>query len=370
VCLPLAFLLACSSTAGDAWNASFYAAKRAYNAGRYAEAAELFGAAVKEAVRVKDRDEALFMRARMQSRMGANREAEATYASLLKISPRGPRAARAQIELARIAIDAGEARGMDLLADAIVRYPNDGAVRSALIDVVEHYRLTGGEQAVRARIEPWLPKVAGTEAEQHIEYELGLSLARSGKLDEAHAQLLRTARRHPYPKGSLTDDAFWHASLVAERRGDANQAVLDLRELLATREISQHGQSYERPKYPISQMRIAELYRDKLGDLRKAREEFRMVYAAHPSSTLADDAAWQEGIASLRLNEPEAACSAAKVLLKQFTRSRYLRCVKSLCPSLDPPSGNRECQRYIQAQLEPDAELPRTSAPDPEARDE
>jgi len=169
--------------------------------------------------------------------------------------------------------------------------------------------------------------------------------------------------------GTLTDDAYWHASLIAERQGDAKLAVADLHELLASREISQAGQSYERPKYPVAQMRIAELYRDRLNDLRQAREEFRAMYESHRTSSLADDAVWQDGIASLRLGEPAEACRAARLLGERFPDSRYRRCVKSLCPAAEPPKGAHECPGYLQAQLEPNAEQPRSAVADPEARD-
>jgi tetratricopeptide (TPR) repeat protein len=362
-------LAACSSTSGPAWTGAFAAAQRSYQAGRYDEAADLFGKAAVLADRLKDRDESLFLQARMYGRSGRADEARLAYEKLIAASPTGPRAARAHYERARIMIDAGDAVGWQELIIAIDAFPNDGAARMAILDYVEHARATGGEEAVREWLEPRIIKLAGTETEQHLEYVRGLSLERSGKLVDAHAALLAAARRHPYPIGTLTDDAYWHASLVAEQQGDAKQAIADLRELLSTREVASSGQSYERPKYPVAQMRIAELYRDQLGDPRRARDEFRLVYLNHPTSLLGHHAAFQEALISRNLGEPDETCSAARRIVTKFPDSRYVRCVKSLCAALDPPKGARECPAYIEAQLAPDAVQPRSVVADPEARD-
>ena len=78
----------------------------------------------------------------------------------------------------------------------------------------------------------------------------------------------RSRSAHPYPFGSLFDDALWHASLIEEKLGRSEAAIEQLRELLATRESSHMTGSYERPRYSPAQMRIAELYRDALHDRR------------------------------------------------------------------------------------------------------
>ena len=172
-----------------------------------------------------------------------------------------------------------------------------------------------------------------------------------GDLEQARGRLLATARAHPYPHGSLTDDALWRASQVAERMGKFELAVADLRELLSAREEATGG-SYERPRFPEAQMRVAELYRDKLRDLAAARREFRAMYRTHNTSVLADDAMWNEALIAWRQGDGEAACDIGEELPERFPESRYRRCVSQLCPALAAKTRTkRECPRYIREQL-------------------
>ena len=72
------WLAGCGPSLGDAYERSFAAGQRAYHAGRYEEAAKSYEEAARAAERVKDRDEALFLVARMHERRGAHAEAKAT----------------------------------------------------------------------------------------------------------------------------------------------------------------------------------------------------------------------------------------------------------------------------------------------------
>ena len=364
-------LTACGGPAyGEAWVRAFNAGRRATAAGRYDEAETFYGQAARDAVRAKDRDEAQFMQARMLLRLGRTSDARSLFDRMLTLSPEGPRAARVRFEQARLAVEAGDEGGWRMLEAAIARHSDAGAARGAVLDWVEHLRSEGGEEQVRARIDALLPKLTAGEAVQHLEYERAISFERSGKLAEAHEEFLRAARAHPLPRGNLTDDAYWRASFVAEKLADPSRAIADLRELLEAREVAWFGQSYERPKFPLAQMRIAELYRDAVGDLRAAREEFRHVPERHPTSILGDDAMWQEALASLRLGEPAEACRAAQRLRERYASARYLSCLPSVCPTVPVAAGARECPAYILTQLEPTAVLPKTTALDPEARDD
>ncbi len=330
------------------------AAKRAYNAGRYAEAARLYTLAAGQAKRVKDRDEAYFMRARMYLRLGRWREAMAVLSELTKVSPRGPRTARAVFEYARLTIEhVDEAQGWRLRQQAVEHYPNHGSAILALPKVVRHRAENHGEEAARALLGRWLKLLDNSDSEQQVKYELALSLQRSGKLVEARKQLLRAAREHPYPKGNLTDDLLWHASHLAEELGDFPGAIAHLRELLASREIATGG-SYERPRFPAAQHRIAILYRDRVGDLPAARRAFRATYSRHGTSILADDAMWQEALVARRLGDSRGSCAVARDLPKRYPRSRYMRCLHELCTELAPDPKARPCPPYLLRQLHPE----------------
>ena len=75
----VALQIACGPAYGEAFLTPYRAAQRAYGAGRYAEAAELYDQAARDAVRVKDRDEALIMKALMHERLEDHEAARASY---------------------------------------------------------------------------------------------------------------------------------------------------------------------------------------------------------------------------------------------------------------------------------------------------
>lgn len=348
-------MLGCGPAQGDAYLMPFRKAQRAYHAGRYEEAIALFEEASTQAARIKDRDEAMFMQARMYRKLERWDDARGVYRKLIETSPDGPRSARAVYEYAGLEIEHGEAQeGWRLLHDALDRYPNHGSARRTLPEYVKHVQelVSAGESApgsVEELLRGWMRKHAGTDIEQQLKYLYAEVLEQAGNLEEARDQYLATGREHPYPKGSLTDDALLRASRVAERLGRFQQAVDHLRELLATREDATGG-SYERPRFPEAQMRIAQLYRDKLDDLASARREFRKVYEHHTTSVLADDAMWQESLLAVKQGDAAGACDIARDFAGRFPESRYRPCLKELCPSLDI-RDKRQCRRYILEEL-------------------
>ncbi|HZO14629.1 MAG TPA: tetratricopeptide repeat protein [Polyangiaceae bacterium] len=348
----LLVVCACGGPAwGEAYLKSFRAAQRAYHAGRYEEAAALYERAAGEATRVKDRDEAMFMRARMYERMRRFTEARVAYKKLIETSPKGPRTGRALYEYATIEIEQGNAEaGWRLLREAIERYPDHGSARRALGDWAQEVVRRDGEGGLRRELAILLERVRGHDVEQQAKYEHAMSLERSGELRGAHDAFVMLARDHPYPEGTLTDDAWLRAAKLAEDLGDHRQAIDDLHALLAVREVAQGG-SYERPRYPEAQMRIAEIYRDGLRDRQAARREFRKTYRNHSTSILADDAMWQAALLSLELGDRGDACSVAKDLRKREPASRYRKCVHELCNDVESVKGERPCPPYLKRQL-------------------
>lgn len=336
---------------GDAFLEPYRAAQRAKNAGRYEEAARLYLDAAAGARRVKDRDEAYFNRALMYERLERWDEARAVYDKLIRVSPRGPRTGRAAFEHATSHIDHGDADvGYKELVRAIERFPNHGGAPYAIRRFIMHTSDTDGEAAVRLQLERWLEKLGKTMLEQQLKYEMGGSFERSGALDQAHEWLSRAAREHPYPKGNLTDDALWRAAEVAEAMKNHRLALTDLEELLSVREESALGFSYERPRFPQAQMRIAELYRDEVKDLARARTEFRHMFERHATSILADDAMWQAALLARKQGDADEMCDLAKALPKRYPDSRYRKCVHELCAAA--PQGDRPCPPYIMKQID------------------
>lgn len=335
----------CGIDRGEAYLRSFHAAQRAHSAGRYEDAAQLFAQAAGDARRLKDRDEAYFLEARMYTKLERWDDARARYRKLVEVSPNGPRTGRAVYEQAGLMIAHGPVEeGWTALEVAIRRYPNHGAARRALMRWVQHVADEHGEEAAQVALKRMSVELGSTALAQKIQYEWALSLRRAGSLAQAHALLLKVARKHPYPSGTLTDDAYWHASHIAEELGNYPQAVADLRELLSAREETEFG-SYERPRYPAAQMRIAVLLRDRFNDINGAREEFRHMYQRHETSILADDALWSEAQLAKRQGDQEDACDLAEELAQRHPGSRYNRCLQQLCASARP--ADRPCPDYI-----------------------
>ncbi|MBN4059264.1 hypothetical protein JYT22_01270 [Endomicrobium sp. AH-315-J14] len=350
--LSSAFLSSsCSPAYGESFRLEMASAKRAYTAGRYLEAAGSFDKAASVAKRLKDRDEARFMQARMFERARDYASAETSYLRLMADSPKGPRTGRAAFQLAYLQLDHGDAKkGWTMLRQALLRFPDHGAASHAMTIGVRELARSKGEEKARRFLEENQPRFRGTAAEQQAKYERALSLERSGLYVRAREAFITLAHEHPYPKGALTDDALWNASLLDERLGHYELAISDLRELLNDRELADGG-SYERPRFPAAQMRIAELYRDRLKDPLRSREEFSHVYERHTTSILADDALWEEMLLTRAAGDPEESCELAERMIETFPDSRYQRCLESLCPNLQLAESKRGCPPYLQQQL-------------------
>ncbi len=109
--------------------------------------------------------------------------------------------------------------------------------------------------------------------------------------------------------------------------------------------------SYERPRYAAARYRVAELYRDRIGDKPRAVREFRRVWDEHPTSLLKDDALWQAARLEHDRGEAGAACKLMKVLVSEAPDSRFAACASALCPSVRPAQG--ECHAYVLRELGP-----------------
>ena len=344
----------CAPAISDAYLNTFAAGQRAYHAGRYEEAARAFADAAGRAERVKDRDEARLMEARSYQRASRWEPARAAYQRLIADSPKGPRSARAEFELAELAIEHGDAEaGWAMLRAAVRRHASHGMARRVLRSLVQREEDRGGPAAAVAWLEREAPQLRGTEIEQAASYELGLALERSGDREGAIRTLVAAARARPYPFGAHADNALFEAARIASEAGRPEEAIRYLREMLAPRERAETG-SYERPLFDDAQLEIAELYRDALKDRAAARREFHRLYADHPASLMRDDALWQEALLWREDAKQDETCAAARRLSRELPESRYARCVHHLCPSL--PALKQPCAGYIERQLRGDGE--------------
>lgn len=346
----LANACAGSPTYAPGYLEAFESGIRAKHAGRLDEAWQSFDEAYRTADRVKDRDEALYLRARTEIAMKRPQDAEASLALLAAATPRGPRATRAELDLAEVVGASGDVARQDRLElSFLARHPDEGLAVSALSRVVSRKRAQGSGESLVPTLEALVPSSRGTDSEQAVDVELAYALEERGDLERALALLLASARAHPYPKGPRTDDALYRASLIEEKLGRPALAIAHLREMLAPREVAGPGGSYERPHFAEARMRIATLLLERLHDGDAARSELHRLFDDHEDSRLRDDALWLSGKIALKAGDTRAACSDAERIVRSLPDSRYAACVGLLCSSVRPPA--RRCADYIAREL-------------------
>lgn len=357
--LAIAAAAACAPSYAEGYLKAMAHGQRAYQAGRYDEAARAFELAADGATRVKDRDEARFLQARTYQRAARWPEAEKTLRQLVAESPSGPRSARAEFELAQGQLEHGDAeRGFQMLLAAMRRHPTHGLARHSVADLARRAAARGGgEAAGLAWLEQTAAQFQGTELAQVFAYERARALDRQERLPEARDAYVATAEAHPYPFGGLTDDALWRAAEIDERLGRHAEAIGHLRVLLSPREVSTMNGSYERPRFSEAQLRIGTIYRDGLKDRAAARRELHKVYTDHPTSILRDDALWAEARIAREDGDQPSACALVKLLVRELPTSRFAPCAQALCPGAplpekQPDEKPRECGGYILRELE------------------
>lgn len=333
---------------------AFDAGRRARTAGRLDEAARAFELAHRRADRVKDRDEALLLLARTQEAQGSSAAAAATYRRIVDADPPGPRAVHAAYDLARLAgAERGEATQDAMELDLLARHPDSGLSVAALSRVVARRREASDWEGLSGVLDALAPKVTGTALEQPVDVERAKALEARGQLEPALALYLATARRHPYPFGPRTDDALFRASQIEEQLGRWDRAIAHLREMLGPREASYSAASYERPKFPAAQMRIALLLRDRAKDHAAARAELHRLVDGFPDSTMRDDALWIAARMARDDGDTARACDDVAKLRRELPDSRYARCGHLLCGE-EPPAA-RPCADYLVRELRGEA---------------
>jgi TolA-binding protein len=338
----------CGPAWGDAYLDAMAAGQRSYHAGRYGEAEKAYAQAVDAAQRLKDRDEAMLLVARMQERDGRLDEARASYELIVNAVPPGPRVARAAVHAAMILIQQGkEDEGYARLLDIAKKHPNHGDARTAMLRVIDRERENGGPAAVIALLKREQPGFVKTDLEVFFDYQIAKATADKGDLTAGRDLLIAHARSHPYPFDPYNDDAYTRAAEIEVELGRPKEAIALLKEMLSVLEHSEKPGSYERPRFPEGQWKIAEIYRDKLNDHASARREFHRLYTDHKYAKQRDDALWEEAKLAVADGDASGACALTETIGEKFPESRYVRCLRELCKTAETPKDTRECPAYI-----------------------
>lgn len=198
-----------------------------------------------------------------------------------------------------------------------------------------------------------MAKLEATELSEDAIYLRATMLRKAERRREAREEFVRCALKHGYPKGSLFDDAYWHAAELDLELGEPAKAVEDLERLLAPREVSSLGQgSYERPRYSMAQLKIGEIYRDQLRDPAKARAAFRKLADRHKTSLLRDDALFAEALVARGQGDEEGACEPMRTLVRELPESVFSGCAREVCAGLEPSKKAPACREYLKARID------------------
>jgi len=327
------------------------AAARAYSAGRYDEAARRWGEAARVAKLPKSRSEARYREASSLLRAGRRSEAVAVFDRLLAENPSSPRSARAAYDRALTLIASGRTQqGYDALEAMLRTHPKSGVAPAALRRYLSFLGASDTGAALRY-LERVAPSLDGTELGEHAHYAYAEALERDGKLEPARARYLLVAQKYPYPRGALWDDALFHAAELDAKLGDPRAAIARLEEMLAHRETAYMSGSYERGRYAEARYKIAELYRDVIGDAEKARRNFERLFSEHQTSRLRDDAAWNAALLAVHAGDRAGACRNLEALVSAIPDSRYAPCAPKLCPAIKMKESRHGCADYIASSI-------------------
>lgn len=343
--IALAVLAGCAPTYAKGYQEALARGLAAQNAGRWDEAARSFHEAGLLGDRYKDRDEARLLEAHAYERLGKPSDADALLARIVDEGGGRYQAIRAEFERAKLVTEyEGRDKGDPLMLAAIQHHPTSGLARHAMRRLYAPIEEEKGADAALAWLRALEPVAKGNELEEEVAYEEGLVLFRAGRYQEAHDVFVATARAHPYPHGSLTDDAYYQASLLAEQLGHVDEAIELLREMMKPAEAAYAGSSYERPRFPEAQLRVATLLRDAKHDREGAKRAFRAVCTERSETRFCDDALWAEARLEVEDKEGDRACESMHLLAKSRPESRYVACAHALCPAI---AENPSCREYI-----------------------
>jgi hypothetical protein len=342
------WLVACAPTLPVAYVHARDAAESDYAAGRFTDAAEAWLDAARAASTARDRSESRYRAATSYERARDLEHARELYTLLS--NGKSERAARSTFSLADLRLSSGdEVGGYAALEAAVRKYPSSGVANLALRRYFAFLASRGGDQAVLDYIERVEPELRTSELGEQLLYERARRLDDLGSTRAARDTYVALADRYPYPRGAYWDDALFRGAECDQHLGQPKGALALLERMLAARETSHMSGSYERPRFADAAYRIAELYRDALGDPAAARRAFRDVFVDFPTSTLRDDALWQEALLARRTSDT-AACAPLSLLVGQLPDSRFTPCAHELCQALRP-IAERQCRGYIERDL-------------------
>ena len=315
-----------SQPRGEAHLDAMARARRHHHHGRMLEAARAYGDAAQHAERRVDRDEARYRQAKALERARRGPRAVEILDLVAAGRPVSRRTVRALFDASVLRLELGRrAEGIEGLRALVTEHPNAGnaarALRLLLDDATARGEAAGALRLCRALY----PRVRDSALGDNILYAQARLLDSTGERRGARAALERLVERYPYPHGELWDDALWQLADMAEEDGDYAGAVAELSRMVAVREWTNAPGSYTLPRFPVAQLRIARLHRDRLADPSAAARAFRATYEDFPNSTVRDDALTELGEMLIEQGERREGCELLGDVVREFETGRARR---------------------------------------------
>lgn len=315
-----------SAERGEAYLDAMALARRHGHHGRLLEAAEAYGNAAEHAERRVDRDEARYRQAKALARAGQTARAIELLDRVAAGRPPSRRTARALYDAAMLREAAGDhGAAQQRYREVVSRHPGSGLASLALGRILHAYAERDAGDEALAYLRATYPRVRETELGDDVLDAEHRILQGRGDRSGAREVLERIVRHHPYPRGQRWDDSLWRLADMAEADGDARAAIAWLEQMLDAYETTTVAGTYTRPRMSHAAIRIARLYRDRVGDRDAAARAFQRAYDLFPSSLLRDDALVELGELWLDAGEREDGCEALRRAVEEFEVGRARR---------------------------------------------
>ena len=213
----------------------------------------------------------------------------------------------------------------------VTDWPDEPVAADALKDLLDDGR-SRDARALAEQIGKLLTPLAQTQVADNLLWSLA-DLEEHELANPSAARALYDRIPQDYPESGLRDDARWNAARISRALGDPKGAVVRLRALLATREVSLGAGSYFSIWLDDAQLELGKILRDDLHDPAGAVAAFRQLPKDYPASILRDDALYELAVTLAQTNDHVGACAAVRDLKKLEPDSKYVpKTVELGCP--------------------------------------
>jgi len=273
----------------------------------------------------KDRDRALFLKARMLVKAGRLDEAMALFLSLSEKAFEESMRGRAIYEMGLIENGRGNRQAARKHFLTLIRkYPDHGLCSVALKKTMLIVEETQGKGAVRPLLLGLLPQALKSSFGDDVLWELAKLEKKAGNPDEAVKYLLMIHKAYPYPKGGAAFEYLFLLSEIEEERKNYEKAIDWLQTVADTTEKSYLLGDYNDDAKAQALLRMGRIYFEKMNRPEDAYKTFMKVVKLN-WTIRSDDGLWWAAKIRFSQGRGKDACKLLGKLVKKYTYSNYLR---------------------------------------------